>query len=319
MTHSDRPALYEQDGQRRWHELVREMVGSGEVAAEQLDLSTSSLRTVWQWVLPRLRLRPDDEPVDEAVQPPWWSGPSWRRYPAWDDVTHQRVSAVAHHLRQVLLAQPGASADLGESGTVDAGEPVIRFADRLDINPLREVKMGLADVWDGRPDPDALAKVVEGPPFRLSPELLWPTRLVLRMTGPARGVLRRRRDLDTSAVTDGLRELVQQPVEPPTGGNVQTEHLGAGDWRALITITGDRQRLREVEVVIGAGWGRDEPILPERGPAVREFLRGLLALAERTDAEVDVVKAVPDDQHAPRPTGRLTASNVEHVLRALDL
>ncbi len=317
MSRPDRPALYDRNGRRSWDELVREMATSREVDPGELDLSVSSLRAVWRSVMPRLQPRPTGQPVDEAVQPPWWSGPSWRRYAAWDDVSHSRISAVAYRLRQVLLAQPGTTAGLGEAGTVDAGEPVVVFADRPDVNPLREVKSALADVWDGRADPDALARVVDLRPAALPPELLYPTRLVLRLRAPAGGVLRRRRDLDTSTLADGLCELLQQAVEQPTAGEARTEYHGTGDPRALVTMRGDRQRLREVEVVLGAP--RDEPVASARGAVVREVVHGLLALAARTGAEVEVVEAVRDHQHAPRPTGRLSTSTLEHVLRAVGL
>lgn len=318
MSQRDLPALYQQDGRRSWEALEQEMTSSKEVAPAQLDLTASSLRAVWRWLLPRLRPRPTGEPVDESAQPPWWSGPSWKRYAAWDDVTHRRISAAAHHLRQVLLAQPGATAGVGEFGTVDAGEPVVVFADRPDVNPLREVKMALADVWNDRANPDALAHVVDLRPPALPAELLWPTRLVLRMRAPAAGVLRRRRESDTATVLSGLSELLQQPLEPPTAaGTSRAEHLGAEDWRAVVTIVGDNKRLRDVEVVVGAP--RDEPVTQGRDEAVRAMLHGLLDLAERTGAEVEVVDAVPDDQHAARPFGRLSSSSLEDVLAAVGL
>lgn len=318
MYRPDRPALYDEDGRRSWDDLVQEMTASGEVAPEGLDLSAASLQAAWRWLLPRLRRRPADEPVNEAGQPPWWDGPSWRRYAAWDDVTHHRISGVTHRLRQVLLAQPGATAGVGEADTVDAGEPVVVFDDRPDVNPLREVKMALADVWDGRADPDALAHVVDLHPPALPPELLWPTRLVLKMRAPATGVLRRRRELETATVVSGLSKLLRQPLQPPTAvGTSRTEYLGREDWRALVTMMGDTKRLRDVEIIVGAP--RDEPVTQGRDQAVRALLQGLLDLAERSGAEVEVVDAVPDDQHAARPGGRLDTSSLEDVLTAVGL
>lgn len=318
MHRPDRPALYDEDGRRSWDDLVQEMTASGEVAPEQLDLSGASLQAAWQWLLPRLRRRPEDEPVDEADQPPWWDGPSWRRYAAWDDVTHHRISGVAHRLRQVLLAQPGATAGVGEADTVDAGEPVVVFDDRPDVNALRAVKLVLADVWDGRADPDALARVVDVRPPALPAELLWPTRLVLRMRAPTAGLLRKQRGLGPATIVSGLSELLQQPLEPPTAaGRSRVEHLGDEDWRAVVTLVGDSKRLRDVEIVVGAP--RDEPVTQGRDRAVRALLHGLLDLAERAGAEVEVVDALPDDQHVARPDGRLSTSRLEEVLTAVGL
>lgn len=315
MTGADRSTVYDEDGRRRWDELVEEMTSSGQVASAQLDLSASSLEVVWRWLLPRLRQRPPDEPVVEGVQPPWWSGPTWKRYAGWDDVSHHRISAVAHHLRQVLLARPDATVGLGEAGTVDAGEPVVVFADRPDVNPLREVKVLLADVWDARADPASSARVVARPQA-LAPEVLYPTRLVLRVRAPVSGVFRRRRHLDTPTVVRAMSQLLGRPLGPLAAGTT-VEHLGAGDWRAVIALTGDAARLREVTIVVGAP--RDEPVAHTRGPAVRELLGGLLTWAEQTGSEVDVVEAVPDDQHAARPTGRISASELDAVLRTVGL
>jgi hypothetical protein len=238
------------------------------------------------------------------------------RYAGWDDATHDRVGAVAHHLGEVLADQPGATWTLGDAGTVDEGEPVLALPDRLDVNPLGAVLSALADVWDGRPDPGALAAVVAEPPPALAASLLYPARLVLRLHAGRRG-LGRRTGLDRDATAGALAGLLSRPVEVPDDGDVVLEHLGQHDWRAQVQVRCTRGAVREAHVVVGVP--HDEPAVPGRPEAVHRWIAGLLEVAARLGGVVEVVEAVPEDQDAPRPRGVLTADRLPAVLAAVDL
>ena len=59
--------------------------------------------------------------------------------------------------------------------------------------------------------------------------------------------------------------------------------------------------------------------MPGRAAEVRSALQGLLRVADSVGAAVLVEEARPDDLHARRPTGELTAERLAEVLRAVDL
>ena len=315
---SDRARTYREDGERRWERLAADMVVSGQVAPEQLDLDVDSLRVVWEYVLPRLRRRSPDEPVDPRRQPPWWDGPRWQRYAGWDDATHDLVGAVAYYFGEVAARRPGAAWSVGQVESNDPGEPVV-VCQGVDINPLGMVMHALADVWDGHADPDALVELALHRPEPLSRELLYPTRLVLRLRGRPAGVLRRSVGLNPVRVVSGLTPLLagDAPNLASEGMNAH-EHVGSGDWRALVGVDLARGVVREVRAIIGATYS-DPPPSPLAREQVRSFVDGLVALAAALHARVDILHAQPNDLHAPRPSGALTADRVPEVLDTVDL
>lgn len=313
----DRPRLYREDGQRRWERLKAEMVASGTVASEQLDFSPESLRVVWEYVLPRLRKRPQDEPVDPARQPPWWDGPRWCRYAEWDDATHDLVGAVSYYFGDVRVRRPGSAWTIGLAETYDEGEPVIE-GDQVHVNPLGTVLNALAEASDARPDPDSLAKLVlyvsEPQPL----EFLYDTRLVLRLRGTSAGLLRRRSSFDPSRISEAVGRLLQiDPVNFLPAGQTVFEHIGSGDWRARLEVDAAAGGVREVRVVVGAPW--DERPGPGRAEQVRTFLDALLRLGAEIGGEVDIVQAQPGELDAPRPSGLLTPDRLPAVLEAVEL
>lgn len=317
----DRPRRYRDDGQRRWERLKAEMVASGAVAAEQLDSSPESLRMVWEYVLPRLRRRAPDEPADPAQQPPWWDGPMWRMDTTWDDGSHDLIGAVAYYFGEVRVRRPGASWGVGPPGTADAGEPVI-VGEREDINPLGMVLNALGDVWEGREDRDALMRLALYVPEPLPLELLYPTRLVLRLRGKPVGLLRRRGSLDAAGVVGALRRLLDVegagPAEVALSPAGTTEADYRGEWRAGVEVDGAAGAVREVRTVIGAGWSEPRPSQLTR-EQMRAFVDGFVGLAAEFDGEVDILHAQPNDLHAPRPSGVLTPDRVLEVLDAIEL
>lgn len=313
----DRPRLYREDGERRWERLKAEMVASGRVASEQLDLSTESLRVVWGYALPRLRKRPQDEPIDPERQPPWWDGPRWCRSAGWDDATHDLIGAVSYYFGEVRVRRPGAAWTVGLAETYDEGEPVIE-GDQVHVNPLGMVLNALAEAADGRPDPDSLVKLAlyDSEPQPL--EFLYDTRLVLRLRGTSAGLLRRRGSLDPTRVSEAVRRLLQiDPVILLPAGQTVFEHIGSGDWRARLEVNAASGGVRDVRVVVGAPW--DERPGPGRAEQVRGLIDALLRLGAETGGEVDIVQAQPGELDAPRPSGLLTPDRVPAVLEAVEL
>ena len=98
----------------------------------------------------------------------------------------------------------------------------------------------------------------------------------------------------------------------------QTEHLGAGDWRALVTITGDAKDCTRWR------WSSEEDG-DETSPSSQNEDQPSASSSTACSPWPNAAgrgrrrRAVPDDPDTPRPTGRLTTSDLEHVLRALDL
>lgn len=313
----DRPRLYRADGQRRWERLKAEMVASGAVASEQLDFSPDSLRMVWQYVLPRLRKRPQDEPVEPARQPPWWDGPRWRRYAAWDDATHDLIGGVSYYFGEVRVRRPGAAWTVGLPETYDEGEPVIE-GDQVHLNPLGMVLNALAEAADGRPDPESLVRLARYVSEPQPLELLYSTRLVLRLRGTSAGLLRRRSSLDASRISEAVGRLLQiDPVNVLPAGQTVFEHIGSGDWRARLEVDAASGGVREVRAVIGAPW--NERPGPGRAEQVREFVDALLRLGAEIGGGVDILRAQPSELDAPRPSGLLTPDRVPAVLEAVEL
>lgn len=313
----DLARLYREDGQRRWERLQSEMVASGEVTPEQLDLTPESLRVVWGWVLPRLRKRPPGEPVDRERQPPWWDGPMWESDASWDDATHDLVGAVAYYFGEVRVRSPGAAWAAGLAGTSDEGEPVIED-EQAHINPLGQVMIALVDVWNGRQDPDALVRLALHRSEPQSLDFLYDTRLVLRLRGRPAGMLRRRGDLDRLRVAHGVGRMLElAPVELAPGGQTFFEHIGSGDWRARVEVDAAAGVVHEVRVVIGAPW--DERPGPGRAEQVRSLVDDLLLLSAEVGGEVDIVQGQPGQLDAPHPKGLLTADRVAEVLEAVEL
>lgn len=321
LSNLDRTRLYREDGERRWERLRAEMLKTGEVAPEQLDFSPRSLRVVWGWALPRLYKRPAGEPVDPERQPPWWDGPSWGRYAGWDDATHDLVGAVAWYFGEVCVRRPGASWGVGLPETSDEGEPVIE-GERVQINPLVMVLNALADVWDGKPDPESLMRLALYVPEPLPLELLYPLRLVLRLRGMPAGVLRRRSGLDRARVSEVLSRLLdvegvgRPAVDSPAAGRTKQEYRG--EWRAGIEVDTAAGAVREVRAVIGAGWSEPRPTRLTR-EQIRAYVDGFLSLAAELGGQVEILYAQPNDLHAPHPRGVLTPNRVPEVLDTIDL
>ena len=314
----DRSRRYREDGRRRWERMRAAMIESGAVDADQLDGTPASLRVVWGWVLPQLRRRPVDATVDPARQPPWWDGPYWNRYAAWDDTAHDLVGAVADYVGEVVSGQPGATWSLGAAGSRSEGEPVVVVERQPEINPVGLVLHALADLEEGQPEPEALVSAVERHCQALPLQLLYPTRLVLRLRGPAAGLLRRRCGLPRDRVSEGLGRLLGRDaaVDLPVAGTVMLEHIGAGDWRAGIEVEIVPDAVRAARVVIGAPWD----VRPhERPEHVAAFLHGLLQLAAGAGGQLEIEHAQPPELDAPRPTGLLTPENVAEVLQAVEL
>lgn len=317
----DRTRLYREDGERRWERLKAEMLATGQVAPEQLDFSPRSLRVVWGWALPRLNKRPAGEPVDPERQPPWWDGPTWERYARWDDATHDLVGAVAWYFGEVCVRRPGASWGVGLPQSQDEGEPVIED-DRAVTNPVLMMLNALADVWDGKPDPESLLKLALYVPEPMPLELLYPQRLVLRLRGRSAGVLRRRSGLDRARVSEVLSRLLdvegggQPAVHLPAAGRTKQEYRG--EWRAGIELDTAAGDVREVRAVIGASWSEPRPSRLTR-EQIRAFVDGFVGLATELGGQVEIVHAQPNDLHAPHPRGVLTPARVSEVLDAIDL
>ena len=317
----DRTRLYRKDGERRWERLKAEMLAVGEVGPEQLDFSPRSLRVVWGWVLSRLCKRPAGEPLDPERQPPWWDGPTWGRYAGWDDATHDLVGAVAWYFGEVCVRRPGASWGVGLPQSSDEGEPVIED-ERVLTNPLVMVLNALADVWDGKPDPESLMRLALYVPEPMPLELLYPPRLTLRLRGRPAGVWRRLSGLDRARVSEILGRLLDvegaggPAVDIPGAGRTEQEYRG--EWRAGIEIDGAAGGVREVRAVIGAGWSEPRPSKLTR-KQIRAFVDGFVALAAELGGQVKILNAQPNDMHATQPHGVLTPNRVPEVLDTIDL
>ncbi|PPK94621.1 hypothetical protein CLV92_107124 [Kineococcus xinjiangensis] len=320
MPAPDFTRTYEDDGRARWRRVSREMVESGEVAAEELDLTVESLQPVWLWLARRARKRPPGEPLPtDATLPPWFTGPGWRAYDGWDDGTLDRIGAVTYYLECVLAALPGVEQAVGEE-YYTLGEPVHILPDTYgrEQNPLEWVGSALSDVWNGEePDPQALTCRIK-PAEPLDQEYFYRSRLTLRLEPEPRGLLRRRALVPVELVTKFLSTVVGRQVSLLPAGNgeaVDVEHIGAGEWRAFFTATLKGSGLRSLDVVIGADGGRLKA--KQCRSEVRELVFALLSFAEEALCAVRIVQARPMNCTEPSPSGRLTTEIAEDVLSAV--
>jgi hypothetical protein len=303
-------AQFREDGQRRLDRLVAD-VGIGEPL-----FSREALLTLWSWVLPRLRERTSQEPVDLLAAPPWWGRQEHYRPARWDDTTLDRAGALAYHLGETLVgSQPGARwAYSDREDDAEAGEALVRLElpERW-VNPLvvvlnafKAARYGTAgptflrDVYD-----ETLAQAPE--PARSNGD----PRLSLRVVAPARGPLRRRAPLPRRLVEQQLQKLLDEQVVLPA----------RGDWSRAYAV-GDPPEC-QVELAVrsnrgGVGHvgarvtGAPEDAGSEQ-PALRRLLLAFLDLAEAAGAFVEgrAEAAVDEDW---RLRGRIDREDVPIVL-----